>query len=273
MNVLLLGDSHTHGAYGESLEALFKAAGHTVTRVGWVSATATHYLNGKYKKLKLGHTGDYDSQVKGKNFDLAIVSLGTNEAGGVANAAQAQSAIANIQKLIGTFSAPNVFWVGPPAFSPNAARTYNPAFAKMDLNQRAALIWAAGSAAFGPRALDPRGATQAHTLAKNIHLGPAGGKAWAQYVFANATGVASQPPVAPDPADAAAGSVITANVMARPFPWVPVAVGGGVLVLGVIGVMIWSSRRAQAPAMPARAAVPDLVPTPAMAGLFSRWSR
>lgn len=273
MNVLLLGDSHTHGGYGQSLEALFKGAGHTVTRVGWVSVTGGQYLSGKYRSLKLGHTGDYDSQVKGKSFDLAVISLGTNEAAGVTNTAQADTAIANIRKLMTTFSSPRIYWVGPPAFSDNAARTYNPAFAKMDLNARAALVWNAGSAAFGNAAIDPRAATKAYTLSNNIHFGPAGGKAWAQTVFNAVAGPGSTSVTPPDPAgDEAAGTGMPPNVFPKAFPWVPVAAGGGVLVLGLVAALLW--RRRKRLSLPAAVARPSM--QPAMAGVSSRrrrWSR
>jgi hypothetical protein len=192
MRVLLLGDSHTHGAYGAALEKLFKAAGHQVTRVGWVSANASHYLNGSYAKLKLGHTGDFNKDVKGKAFDLAILSLGTNDAAGTNSDASANAAIGKIKQLADSITAGKLYWVGPPAFHPESARKYSPAFASDDLNKKSARVWQAGQRVFGSAAIDPRSATQPYvgTMAPtkklpkgDIHFQKAGGDAWAKFVF------------------------------------------------------------------------------------------
>lgn len=239
MRVLLLGDSHTHGSYGSALESLFKKAGHTVTRVGWVSANAQHYLNGTYKKLKLGHTGDFDADVKGKSFDVAIVSLGTNDAAGAGSDAASRAAAANIKKLADSIRATKVYWVGPPSFDPDAARKYNASFATDDLNARAARMWSAGSDLFGTNAIDPRPATKAFTgtmkpTAKmpkgDIHFQRAGGEAWAKFVFAAVL-----------PADVAAvekvreKSSTPASTGGGTFPVLPIV--GGALVLGL--AVLW----------------------------------
>ena len=75
MKVLLLGDSHTVGAYGQALTKLFRDAGADVTVVANVGASAGNYLPG----------GKYESQVPTRlsnplGFDVAVLTLGTNDA-------------------------------------------------------------------------------------------------------------------------------------------------------------------------------------------------
>lgn len=253
MNVLLLGDSHTHGPYGQALEALFKGAGHAVTRVGWVGVTAAGYLSGKYKTLKLGHTGDYESQAKGKSFDLAIISLGTNDAAGASTPAQSQKAAESIRALADTFTATSTYWVGPPAFSDNAARTYSKAFAKENLNAKVSRLWTAGTKLFGLQSLDSRAVTLPFAPTKEIHLGPKGGKAWADFVFAATTGkpVVETPsaPVDPD-ADVAAAPPVPKVEPATQLPWkLVIGVGGGLALLG-LGLWWYKRRKAGPPALP-----------------------
>jgi hypothetical protein len=185
-SILLLGDSHTHGSYGKALEKLFKAAGWRVTRVGWVSARADHYLTGGWKKLTLGGTGDWDA-AKGKHYDVAVVSLATNDAANIPTNGKADAAAGKIVELIDTIDADTIWWVGPPAFDPSIARTYNKAFKDDDLNARADRLWTAASSKVS-RAIDPRKATQPFVSSSDIHFDgtgapKGGGKAWAQLVF------------------------------------------------------------------------------------------
>ena len=183
-SVLLLGDSHTYGTYGSALEAIFKRAGWDVTRVGWVGASAGNYLKGNYRTLGMGGAGDFEAAKAGR-YDLAVVTLGTNDAAG-AGSRGASDAAAKIKQVADQINASKLVWVGPPAFSDNAARTYNKSFAKEDLNTRAAALWAAGSKLF-KNAIDPRAATAGVTLQKDIHFDAAGGARWAQFVFDRAS--------------------------------------------------------------------------------------
>lgn len=176
MRVLLLGDSHSVGPYGQELEALLRSAGHEVTRIAWVGAAASHYLKGTEKQIGLGGTGDYAS-AKRQSYDLAVVSLGTNDAAGGAP----KTAAANIQSLFGQLNAGRKVWVGPPAFSRSAASTYNPAFLKKDLNARSADLYEAMRSS-GLETIDPRAATQPFVSTKDIHFNAPGGKAWARFV-------------------------------------------------------------------------------------------
>jgi predicted chitinase/lysophospholipase L1-like esterase len=99
--VLLLGDSHTVGEYGRSLESRLEADGRTVHRHAMVGASATTHVAG---------VGD---QIRQSNPDSIVITLGGNFRG----ASQAQ--IRNqIDRLLGAIqesgSQANITWVGPP---------------------------------------------------------------------------------------------------------------------------------------------------------------
>jgi lysophospholipase L1-like esterase len=180
-SVLLLGDSHTFGPYGQELERLFKADGWTVTRVGWVGARADNYLKGTHEKIGLGGTGDWSS-AKGRRYDVAVVTLGTNDAALLPAGGDAAPAAAKILELVNGLDAGATWWVGPPAFEAGIAKSYNKAFKTDDLNARADRLWKAGSPLFS-RAIDPRAATRPFVSSSDIHFSPKGGKAWARSVF------------------------------------------------------------------------------------------
>jgi len=212
--ILLVGDSHTVGTYGTALEAALKAAGATVQRIAHVGARAADYLGkGKYA-AELGAAK--------KPFDIAVVSLGTNDAAFLpTNKGKLAS---QMQAILDASGAPTTWWVGPPSFHPTAAKTYNAAFAKWNLTDRAQAVWDEVSAAFGRRAIDAREATFAFVNPKDIHLGKDGGKAWAKLV-AQTLGGGALPSVRPS-ADPDAGSGISVTTVA-----VGLAVVGAALLL------------------------------------------
>jgi lysophospholipase L1-like esterase len=225
VNVLLLGDSHTVGGYGSELERLLKARGDTVTRVAHVGAAAGDYLTGKY-------ASEY-AALKGKPFDVVVISLGTNDAAASDYIAPSKTA-ERIKALADGLTSRATWYVGPPSFSANAARTYNPAFAGppgsgKDLNTRAAKVFDAVQPVFGDRAIDPRAATLPFVKETDIHLGQQGGAAWAAAVFSRVNG-APLAPGAPVPGG-------LAPVSSGPSP---------VLVLGALalaGAAFWWWRR------------------------------
>lgn len=180
MRVLLLGDSHTVGPYGKALADLFAARGDAVTRVGRVGATASSYLGDGWKKLE--GVGDFDAAKLGQ-YDLVVLTLGTNDAAALSAAFSVQKAAEAVQRLAGSIKAKAVWYVGPPAFSTNAAASYNPVFRQEDLNSRADRLWREVSRLFGSRTVDSRASTKAFVRETDIHLGDAGGKAWAAAVF------------------------------------------------------------------------------------------
>jgi lysophospholipase L1-like esterase len=193
MRVLLLGDSHTFGTYGSALEGLFRNAGWDVTRVGWVGAAASHYLKGTQEKIGLGGTGDF-AAARGRRYDVAVISLGTNDAAALRPGQPADAAAADIRRLADQLNAGSIVYVGPPAFSDNAARTYNAAFAQESLDRKTDRMWQAAAPLF-ERAIDPREATRPFVQKTDIHFGPKGGKAWAQSVFSAVSGGPALAPV------------------------------------------------------------------------------
>ena len=238
--VLLIGDSHTVGAYGDALQAALQRAGAKVTRVAHVGATAKDYLTGAYRS-------EFRAAAR-QGADILIITLGTNDAAASDYLPVRQSA-QNFKSIATTVGAPVTFWVGPPAFHPDSARLYNDAFARKDLIQRSAELWDAASPLFGDRAIDPREVTKPFTSAKgptkalprgDIHLGPQGGTAWAQSVF---TKVAAGSSVSD------AGTEVVGTRLA-PEPQMGMALG----VLGTLAVvlllrLLWKGRGAAAPTM------------------------
>lgn len=197
-SILLLGDSHTFGAYGVPLERMFSKAGWKVTRVGYGGISASGFLNGSYKTWsKSKKVGDFDTAIA-KTYDVVIVTLGTNDAAAQnANSdSSAASKAADIAKLASMVRAKSIWYVGAPAFNPVSAANYagNPAYKVEDLNSRADRLWKAVSPMFPGKAIDPRDVTRPWTKdldkvtfkgkpAPEIHLGPKGGEAWASLVF------------------------------------------------------------------------------------------
>lgn len=224
LDVLLLGDSHVYGPYGKKLKDLFKNGGHNVTFVGWVGANAGHYLNGSYKSLSQGHEGDYDTEAKGKTFDLAIVTLGTNDAAGTNSDETAGAAANKIMKLTKAFTSEKTFWVGPPSFHESIAKSYGgiAEYARDDLNKKAARLWNAGSKIFGSSAIDPRTITRLHVNSKDIHFDNVGGEAWAKFVY----GITA-PKVVPKPA----APVAPSTDGAAPVAGAPSVPGSGIAPL------------------------------------------
>jgi lysophospholipase L1-like esterase len=182
--VLLIGDSHTVGSYGDVLQATLQRAGaSSVTRVAHVGATAKDYLTGKYAT-------EFRAAAR-QGADVLIITLGTNDAA-ASDYLPVKKSAENFKSIASAVGAPVTFWVGPPAFHPDSARLYSDAFRTKDLIQRSDELWKAASPLFGDRAIDPREVTKPFTSAKgptkalprgDIHLGPKGGAAWASYVF------------------------------------------------------------------------------------------
>lgn len=215
--ILLVGDSHTVGAYGDALAAAFRAAGAaSVTRVSHVGAAAGDYLTGKY-------AAEFRAAAR-QGADVLVLTLGTNDAA-ASDYVKPKTTVARLQSIVSAVGAPVSFYVGPPAFHPDSARLYNPAFAAKDLNERAAALWAAAEGNVGTYAIDPRGVTRVAAQRKgpnsampkgDIHLDAAGGKEWASFVFDQASDLMASAPtvhstrVAPQPQQGMALGVLAA---------------------------------------------------------------
>lgn len=222
--VLLIGDSHSVGYYGSFLKNMFEKAGWDVTKVAREGITAAAYIAGREDRYPRGK-GKL-SDVTGTKFDLAIITLATNDAAGIGRPSAAAGVAESIRNLASALNAVDIWWVGAPAFSSNAAKTFNPAFGGgYDLNQRAEDLWQALSPTFGDKAIDPREVTKPFVRQRDIHLGTEGGKAWAEHVYNAVTSSrAPEVPVAP-------------VVIEQNYGW---------LLLGaaaIVGVLWWKRRR------------------------------
>jgi hypothetical protein len=217
--ILLLGDSHTYGIYGSTLERLLKTAGADVTRIGWVGATASNYLKGNYRKIGLGGQGDYE-KAKADPWDIAVVSLGTNDAAALRPGQSADEAASLIKKLADELNARVIWYVGPPAFDEFAAKTYNPAFAKESLIPKAERLWASAKALF-QNTIDPRAATQPFVQKKDIHFTSKGGNAWADAVYGTVAGTGDAIATTKNPPLNAGGTgvVFAALALVGAFIW------------------------------------------------------
>lgn len=178
MNVLLLGDSHTLGFYGQALAQLFKGMGADVTVVANAGAAAVDYLAG----------GKHAAQVptrlsKPLGFDIAVITLGTNDAAASDNAPPGTSAD-RLKSLADALPSSNVWYVGPPAFSAQVA-----AQVAGNLNTRAGAILNEALKRFGFRTIDSRPSTVG-----GGDLAPQG-EAWAQAVFKRTTAKIPKLPV------------------------------------------------------------------------------
>jgi len=184
--VVILGDSHVDGStFGKALERMLTSSGASVTRFGWGGSAARTWLAGKpifdkqYTLEQVRNAGPWD---------IAIVSLGTNDGanGGKAaggNAAQATKfavqAAADIKKVGDATGARVVYWAEPPTMSPkNASKGgesvpwYTP--------ENIGLVRTEGRKLFGSRAIDATSVGLPD--GDGIHLGGKGGEAWARVV-------------------------------------------------------------------------------------------
>ena len=225
MRVLLLGDSHTVGGYGGELARLFQSAGASVVRLAHVGANAGDYLTGKY-------ASEYNA-LRGTPFDLVVLTLGTNDAAASDYISPSKTAD-RIKALAEGLTSRSTWYVGPPAFSNNAARTYNKVFATEDLNSRAARVFNAVRSIFGDRAIDPRPATAPFVKQTDIHLGQQGGAAWAKAVFDRiAAGAAAAPG---NPAQTSSTASTDGGSGSAAFPMIPV-------LFGAVLALLWLKRR------------------------------
>jgi lysophospholipase L1-like esterase len=176
-SILIMGDSHVDGTpMGITLEKMLTESGASVKRFGWGGSAARTWLAGKKARGKQFTV----QQVKdGGPYDIAIISLGTNDA---ANAgvgtqdpakltAEAVKAVGQIKQIADTVGAKDTWWVEPPLMKDTVKHytNFNVNFVRQE-----------GRKVFGERAID---ATSVGTPdSDGVHLYSVGGKAWAKVV-------------------------------------------------------------------------------------------
>lgn len=233
--ILLLGDSHTDwSAYGVQLERQLTELGATVVRMGigataartWLAGPACRTISGQRKCHSLEEARQLGP------YDIAVVSLGTNDAANSSVGqgddpakirAQARIAAKQIKKVAESIPASVVYWVGPPAVKDGRIKWKDPKTSMYHYYPESMeILWSEASPLFGARALDSRPATAPfldERGADGVHLGSKGGRAWASFVVgsiqADTTDLPALPPrpaPAPVPAPAPAPAPVPVPV-------------------------------------------------------------
>jgi hypothetical protein len=118
--IVILGDSHVDGTpMGSTLEKMLTEQGATVKRFGWGGSAARTWLAGK---RAMGKQYTVQQVKDGGPYDIAIISLGTNDG---ANAgvgtqdkakleAEAVKAVSQIKQIADTIGAQKTYWIEPP---------------------------------------------------------------------------------------------------------------------------------------------------------------
>jgi hypothetical protein len=179
--ILLTGDSHMEWSpFGSKLEELLRASGATVVRMAIGGSAARQWASGKPVCRTMNGEKKCLSAAELRAagpFDLAIVSMGTNDAANAsaANADRtraAEQAATDIETFMGLVGAPPFIVVGPPTLKDKLAHYTNANMTPLvDVFSRR----------FAGRFVDSRPVP--HPDGDSVHMGRQGGAAWAQYVF------------------------------------------------------------------------------------------
>lgn len=141
--ILILGDSHVANVYslGKGLEKKFESQGAIVERFGWGGSAARTWLRGE---PMLGNHYTLTQVSAAGPYDIAIISLGTNDAGnsevltkqqkdsGLASKplpevrANCQTYASQIRQVADSVNAFKVYWVGPPVITGSPNPLYSP---------------------------------------------------------------------------------------------------------------------------------------------------
>lgn len=190
-NILLVGDSHTSGHFGQNLEKLFKSSGKTVDRVSHTNITAAHYLNNRVLVGTSDHVGEYDVAKK-NNYDVVVVLLSTNDASGCTTSSCAATKAAQIKKLMDLLNGKKKIWVSGPKLNDRAATTYGgiPGYKTFDINKRIELLWQEGVRIIGAQnSIDSRPCTESlkESTGGDIHYYNAPAAQWASCIYKKIT--------------------------------------------------------------------------------------
>lgn len=198
--IVLIGDSHTDaGGFGAVVKARLESLGASVTVLGIGGSSAASWLSGKPVCRTYGSSRKCHSlsEAEGNGFDLAIVALGTNDAGAANGAGGGSARYAKVIRQIaelGQRVAPTVVWVGPPKMQDTVKWFTN---AAMDA------LYAEGLPVFGSNAIDSRRLMPAVLGGDGVHLSPAGYGVWGDGIVTallakgdipTSSGVRQQPP-------------------------------------------------------------------------------
>lgn len=104
-SLLLIGDSHTVGPFGQTLERLFRDEGWEVETHAIIGRSTSQWADELARKPIPGR------------FDLAVVALGSNDSG---HTDDQETAAAST--VMGSVTSRSVAWVGPPCMSVDVSR-------------------------------------------------------------------------------------------------------------------------------------------------------
>lgn len=187
LRIVIIGDSHTQTGLGGELVPLLEAAGAKVTNVGIGGTSVEQWLRpvacfpGKDKDGCKADTKRTRIADVGQ-FDLVIVSLGTNDGANAAAGGKPNGSFAGpwVPKLIQAASrlAPRMFYVGPPAM-----RGTQPHYTDANIQP----YFEAARAVLGGAAIDSYTVTKPFvaTSGDGVHLskGSQAAKQWARAAF------------------------------------------------------------------------------------------
>lgn len=177
--VLLTGDSHMEWSpFGRRLQAKLEQLGATVVNLSiggssarvWSSGRPVCRTSGERRCLTVE-----DIRAQGP-YDVAIVSLGTNDAAnadvdGGDLAARARTTAERLRQFADAIPANEVWIVGPPRMAGRGHYT----------DRTMAPVAEASAAEFGPRFIDSRSVPRVD--GDGIHVGQRGGEAWSSLVI------------------------------------------------------------------------------------------
>lgn len=131
--ILIVGDSHSCGAFGATLVKELARKGHKIQLFCTVSSSPTHWLNGSNPKNQVcktlssenptpqpcnreGHVPKIENILIEKSYDSVIVALGTNSL-------HSSTANSTYQELAEKFAhVHSCFWIAPPHLRPDQAK-------------------------------------------------------------------------------------------------------------------------------------------------------
>jgi len=214
--VLLTGDSHMEWSqFGSRLAAKLRERGATVVNLSVGGSSARSWASGGQVCRPGASTGCLSiAALRAQGpYDLALISLGTNDAanaavtGGDLSAAARRTA-QHVQQLVQQIGARETWIVGPPRISRTTGHYTDATMAPVS---------EALKSTFGSHFIDSRAVPRMD--GDGIHVGAQGGEAWAQYVIERM---------------ASGGSYL---------PPAPVLLGGSLLIVGALGALWWFTGR------------------------------
>ena len=130
-NILFVGDSHSYGNFGSTMDAYLRTIGTKVTSVASCGSSPSNWIssNDRYKKTVCGYwrkdsagkeirvkshaISPLPEELKKTQADLTVVALGTNALSSPQNIAQEKGAIEKMLNQIQEAKS-RCIWVGPP---------------------------------------------------------------------------------------------------------------------------------------------------------------